>query len=224
MKTKQYILYVVFLFVLTIKTYSSEISQDILSMSDGQTSVFSTSGHPKANGVNWSIKYPSNWKTKEGNLPKTVQQIYDLKGDKKIVNIFSGDLKQSVKAALIEQGSTEIMSDKAIRELIESGIDEFYENGIKDLGPINIIKKEAVDIAGKKALLVVGIMPANKHPLNYSIIYYNYLFLSGTTMVTISCEYQSSEKNKDFVVGSTSFTNAGELFALMANSIIKIEN
>lgn len=224
MKTIQYISYVLFLFVFPIKTYSSEISQDILSMSNGQTSEFSTSGHPKANGVNFIIKYPSNWKTKEGNLPKTVQQIYDLKGDKKIVNIFSRDLRQTLKAALKEQGSTENLSDKALGELIESGIDKFYDNGIKDLGSINLITKKAVDIAGKKGLLVVGILPANKHPLSYSIIYYSYFILSGTTMVTICCEYQSSEKGKDFVEGSTSFTNAGELFALIANSIIKIEN
>lgn len=215
--------YVAFLFVLPIKTYSSEISQDILSMSNGQTSEFSTSGHPKANGVNFIINYPSKWKTKEGNLPKTVQQIYDLKGDKKIVTIFTRDLKQIVKAALIEQGSTENMSDKALEELIRSRIDKFYENGIKDLGPINIITEKAVDIAGKKALLVVGIMPANKHPLNYSVVYYSYFILSGSTMVTLCCEYQSSEKGRDFVEGSTPFIRAGELFALIVNSIKKIE-
>lgn len=45
------------------------------------TQTFSTEGHPKSNGVIFTIKYPNEWKLLEGERPHVIQSIKNPSGD-----------------------------------------------------------------------------------------------------------------------------------------------
>jgi hypothetical protein len=55
-------------------SYSQPIL-DIKTFANGNVKTFNSKGHPKAKGLEFSIKYPDNWKIQEANRPNIVQKF-----------------------------------------------------------------------------------------------------------------------------------------------------
>jgi hypothetical protein len=65
---------------------SAEPSSTARTFLDGQRTTFSTKGHAKAKGANFTIAYPNNWTASEGERPNIVQKFVG-EGSDSLVNV-----------------------------------------------------------------------------------------------------------------------------------------
>ena len=65
---------------LPILSAQGPIRQTVEDFGAGQFRTFSTAGHPKANGLDIVLRYPSSWNTQEGVRPNIVQNFVAPRG------------------------------------------------------------------------------------------------------------------------------------------------
>ncbi|MGZ8997470.1 MAG: hypothetical protein ACXW2T_01305 [Allosphingosinicella sp.] len=65
----------------------------------GQTSRFSSQGHSKAKGLNFTIRYPRSWRAQEADRPNTVQSFVSSDGSGSNCNIVIRDSGMSAAQA-----------------------------------------------------------------------------------------------------------------------------
>ena len=74
-----------FLLYLQAALVLGDVQGDVQQILDGNTKVFLSRNHPKAQGLNIKITYPINWKAKEGNRPHIVQNLVNPDSDAMVI-------------------------------------------------------------------------------------------------------------------------------------------
>lgn len=129
----------VLIFLLTVPRIAP-----IRSSLDRGPNVFSTTGHPKARGVNLSMAYPAGFRAKDSDDPGVVQQFVRDSGFE-IALISTRDLRMSLGTApTIEQVGEELAPSK-LEALLPTGHE--------------LIQAQATDLEGRPASILEWSMP-----------------------------------------------------------------
>ena len=168
--------------------------------------LFSSLGHPKAAGLDFTIKYPTSWNAQEGNRPHIVQKFLDPS-------------KEDLASFLVLIRKADIPISKAE---IES---ELSLQNLKKYAP-----PDAKYISGQNKLLIDGQKAASidfihsrlaeSTPIGKDIQFYmrTYIIFWKNYMVQIQCSVGQEGIDDDILLNR--FAKYKTLFALTANSFV----
>ena len=197
MKTRLLIIAILFLQT-TLFAQSETDTKNFLS---DKTTVFRSFGNGKSQSIDFSIKYPSDWKKQEGERPHIVQKFLKTNGSTSISYL-----------VLIKK----IDGPKLTQEEISNELNNI-ETAVPN-GGIFISKKTNFKIDGEKAALLTYKMnrktsvdaEITMYASVYSMIYQNYL-------IQIQCSVGGTTGSQDF---AKIFESYKVFFSLVANSFV----
>jgi len=197
MKTR--LLFIAILFLQT--TLFAQSETDTKSFLSGKTSVYRSYGNGKSQSIDFSLKYPSDWKKQEGERPHIAQKFLKTNGQTSISYL-----------VLINR----IDGPKLSQEEISNELNN-VETSVPN-GGIFISNKKNFKIDGKNATLLTYKMNRKTSVDNevtmfvsvYSIIYRNYL-------IQIQCSVGGTTGSQDF---AQIFESYSVFFSLVANSFV----
>lgn len=172
---------------------------------EGNRTTFSTKGHPKAKGVNFTIVYPKSWAAEEGERPNVVQKFVSEGGHgREMATILTKELPLPPGTVVTNEDMKELFAPSELRGMLPDGA-VFVDARSTEIEatPAGILEYTIrVDRAGVTALLHA----------------WSLVFLSGSTIVQVQFTVGGpAGAERDAARRMATFK---PLFTLMANSIV----
>ncbi|MEX0777836.1 MAG: DUF805 domain-containing protein [Phycisphaeraceae bacterium] len=170
---------------------------------DGHRSTFSTKGHPKAKGANFTIAYPSSWAAEEGVRPNIVQK-FTSEGGRGLETMMVTTKDVPPDMALTEEVKRAVLSPEQLPEMLPKGA--------------VLIEARSTEIEGEPAGIVEFTLRAERGELSLATHMRILSFFVGNTLVQVQFGVAGPAGAEDYVTGQMDAHRP--LFALMANSIV----
>lgn len=172
---------------------------------DGNRITFSTKGHPKAKGVNFTIAYPNSWAAAAGERPNIVQKFVSEGGrGLEMVMIVTKDLALPPGTVLTNSDLKEIFAPSELRGMLPDGA--------------VLVDARSTEIEGMPAGILEYTIRADRAGMDLRVHAWILNFLLGRTLVQIQCQVGGPGGGERDV--SRRMSTFKPLFILMANSIV----
>jgi hypothetical protein len=198
------------LLVIVILTFASNQSAALSAdptreFLDGNRGSFSTKGHPKAKGVNFTIAYPSSWAAAEGDRPNVVQKFVSNGGrGLESVVIITKELPLPAGTVLTKQDLRDLFTLEELREGVPDGA--------------LFVGAKSTEIEGIPAGILEYVILGERTGVELVIHTWALNFISGTILVQVQFAVAGSVESEHDV--SRRMASFKPLFILMANSIV----
>lgn len=181
---------------------SAEPAREFL---DGSRTTFSTKGHPKAKGVNFTIAYPNSWVAAEGERPNIVQKFVSEGGR-------GLEMAMIITKALPLPPGT-VLNDEDLKEL-------FAPSELRGMLPDGAVFVDArsTEIEATPAGILEYTMRADRAGMTLLIHAWTLNFLFGNTLVQVQFQVGGPAGVEGEVASRMAAFKP--LFTLMANSIV----
>ncbi|MDD5327841.1 MAG: hypothetical protein PHY02_08520 [Phycisphaerae bacterium] len=179
------------------------VQQEFLS---GQKTKYSTKGHPKANGLNISIEYPSNWKSSEGERPHIIQKFTSDASD--------GLVRMCIIAIKEQPSFMKLFSSDDISQAM------FAQETLNELVPEGaiFIKGEPTKYEGQPGAWLIYISQAERAGLRAEMYILQQMFMYSGKLIVLECSVGGLVDSAATV--EQEFTRYLPLFQLIGNSIV----
>jgi hypothetical protein len=173
---------------------------------DGEHATYSTSGNPKAKGIEMSFDYPSNWGGKDGKRPNNLFQVTSENGrGLELFNIVIKELNLSPGIKITSQEIEELFDPKGLRDFVPAS-NHFIDG-----------KRTTLD--GQPGAWVKFSGQEDRGGISLQMIWLMYQVYYDRRLIIFSCGVgDSGDKPKELV--HRRFTAYLPLFQQIANSII----
>lgn len=181
---------------------SAEPAREFL---DGSRTTFSTKGHPKAKGVNFTVAYPNSWAAAEGERPNIVQKfVSEGGGGLEMAMIITKELPLPPGTVLTNDDLKELFAPSELRGMLPDGA--------------VFVDALSTEIEATPAGILEYTMRADRAEMTLLIHAWTLNFVSGSTLVQVQFQVGGpAGVERDVVRQMATFK---PLFTLMANSIV----
>lgn len=172
---------------------------------DGSRTTFSTKGHAKAKGVNFTIAYPNSWAAAEGERPNLVQKFVSKGGrGLEMVMIITKELPLPPGTVLAHEDLKELFVPSELRGMLPDGA--------------VFVDARSTEIEAAPAGILEYTMRAERAGMTLLIHAWTLNFLSSNTIVQIQFQVGGpAGSERDVAQRMAQFK---PLFTLMANSVV----
>ena len=172
---------------------------------DGSRTTFSTKGHAKANGVNFTIAYPNSWAAAEGERPNIVQKFVSEGGrGLEMAMIITKELPLPPGTVLTTEDLKELFSPSELRGMLPS--------------EAIFVDARSTRIEAEPAGILEYTMRVERAGMTWLTHAWTLTFVSGNTLVQVQFHVGGpATSEKDVARRMAAFK---PLFTLMANSIV----
>jgi hypothetical protein len=172
---------------------------------DGQHTTFSTKGHPKGKGVNFTIAYPSSWRAAEGERPNVVQKFVGEDVDSVVsVMIITKELPLPPGTVITKQEQEELFAPSELRGMLPPGA--------------TFVNAQSTEIEANPAGIIEYTMRVNRAGMSMLVHAWTLNFLQGHTLVQV--QFQVGGMATSEVDVARRMTAYKPLFTLIANTIV----
>jgi hypothetical protein len=172
---------------------------------DGHRTTFSTKGHPKANGVNFTIAYPNGWKAAEGERPNIVQKIVSEGGrGLEMVMIIAKELPLPPGTSVTKQDQEELFTPSELRGILPPGA--------------TFVDAKSTAVEANPAGILEYTMRADSAGQSIYMHAWTLNFLQGKTLVQVQFQVGGLAGSESDVARRMAAYRP--LFTLIANSIV----
>ena len=172
---------------------------------DGKRTTFSTEGHAKAKGVNFTIAFPNSWTAAEGERPNIVQKFVSENGrGLEMAMIITKELPPSRGATRTNEVLKELFAPSELRRMLPPRA--------------TFIDARSTEIEAEPAGILEYTMRTDSAGMTLMIHAWTLNFLSGNTLVQVQFAVAGKAESEGDV--ARRMTKFRPLFALMANSIV----
>src|SRR4051812_38034657 len=158
------------------------------------TQRFTTAGHPKADGLTITLRYPETWEAEEGERPHVVQKFVARGGGVENCNILIRRLPAALARAQIKQF------------VASSDVDTMIGPGLK------LQKKVLTTVDGLPAAALLGSGNYSSGGMTASVVTVVYVTVYKNHLISLTCGYLRA--------GPAEHAQQTSTFALIANSIV----
>jgi hypothetical protein len=181
---------------------SADLAREFL---DGNRKTFSTDGHPKAKGVNFTIAYPSSWAAAEGERPNIVQKFVSNGGrGLESAVIITKELPLPPGTVLTKQDLRSLFTLSELRGWVPDGA--------------VFVGAQSTEIEGVPAGILEYVARGERAGVGLQIHTWALNFISGKILVQIQFGVSGSAESEHDV--SRRMAALKPLFVLIANSIV----
>lgn len=172
---------------------------------EGHRTTFSTKGHPKANGVNFTIAYPNGWKSAEGERPNIVQKFVSEGGrGLETMMIIAIELPVPAGTTIAGQELVELVAPSALREMLPRGA--------------TFVSAKSTAIEADPAGILEFTMRADRAGMSLFMHAWTLNFIQGNTLVQVQFQVGGLAGAESEV--ERRMAAYKPLFTLMANTIV----
>lgn len=171
---------------------------DALAFRNGRTNVFTSKGHPKAEGLEVTFKVPLGWTPREGNRPHVV------------VNFDNSE--RTVNCSLLIIDTKEKLSRL-------DAIETFSPNGLRELAPLGAVvhDTQSTNIDGLPAGQMIYTLSQNNAGVQVSINALMFVTFYSRHIIQFSCYAGDIGRA---VGASAKFRSFMPVFVMMASSLV----
>lgn len=168
---------------------------------DGKKTLYSTLGHAKSKGVNFTMCYPNSWVAKEGDRPNVVQKFISDGGKGNVLGMI---ITKPLPASLTEDQQKSLFTEEALKDSVPDGA--------------TVISLKPTKIEGSPAGIMEYTQRAERAGNVFDVHSIIYTFCRGSTLVTLNFQVGGTPDNA--AAQKEKLEQSRPLFTLMASSII----
>ena len=183
----------------TLTSYAQ--TNEVLSFTQNTAIEYSTKGNPKAGGLHITLRYPSSWRTKEGNRPHIVQKFVSAAG--------SG----FEMCALLVVASPEPISEADAKAAVET-------TALREYVPPNasFISGEPTTLDGLAAGIIAYKMTQQTAGQTVTLYSRNYMTVYDSKLIQLQCAVGDRNDSDNLARRFNDYSQS--VFALVANSLV----
>lgn len=205
MQTRLTLLTAAFIVLLQPSLLLAQVAEPAREFLDGSRTTFSTKGHPKAKGANFTIAYPNSWAAAEGERPNIVQKFVSEGGrGLEMAMIITKELPLPPGTVLTNEDLKELLAPSELRGMLPAGA--------------VLVDARSTEIEATPAGIVEYTMRADRAGMTLLIHAWTLNFLSGSTLVQVQFQVGGPAVGERDV--ARRMATLKPLFTLMANSIV----
>lgn len=184
---------------------AANVDDPIREFLEGHRTSFSTKGHTKAKGANFTIEYPNSWAASEGKRPNIVQTFVSDGGrGHESAIIVTKQLPLPPGTVLTREDLGQLLAPSELREMLPSGA--------------VLVAAQSTEIDGEPAGVFEYKMRADRAGITFLIHAWTVTFFSANILVQVQFSVSGPAKKQGEV--SRRMEKAKPIFTLMASSIM----